>query len=260
MDSKPSKYEISKKILNIVGKTNAEYNLIKEGDRVLLGLSGGKDSILLACILERMRRHAPFKFDFKAITIHYGMGEKFEWLTELCQRQGIPHEIYHTSIADTIKEKRREGSSYCSFCSRMRRGALYSKAIEGGYNKVAIAHHLDDAAESFFMNLTYNGSLRSMPPIYRAENGLEVIRPIIHVRERQTIDFVTSQNIPTAPDCNCPAKQPDSDKPPVARIATKNFLLGLEKDNPEFFKSLKNAFSNLHADTFSDKNFLNPSI
>ena len=250
------KYQISKKILSTVGKSNARYQLIEEGDRVLLGLSGGKDSILLACILERMQRHAPFKFEFQALTIHYGLGEDFGYLTEICQRQGIPHKIYHTNIADTIKEKRREGSSYCSFCSRMRRGALYSYALENGYNKVAIAHHLDDAAESFFMNLTYNGALRSMPPKYKAENGLWVIRPLIHIRERQSIDFVSSQNIKTAPDCNCPAKQPDSDKPPIARLATKNFLHHLEKDNPEFFKSLKNAFSNLHANTFSDFNFL----
>ncbi|PAF52566.1 ATP-binding protein [Helicobacter sp. 13S00477-4] len=255
-NDQPQKYQISKKILNIVGKTNAEYGLIQEGDKVLLGLSGGKDSILLACILARMKRHAPFRFEFKAITIHYGLGEKFEWLKKLCQDQNIPHEIHYTSIAETIKEKRREGSSYCSFCSRMRRGALYSKALEMGYNKVAIAHHLDDAAESFFMNLTYNGSLRSMAPIYRAENGLQVIRPLIHIRERQSIDFVHSQNIPTAPDCNCPAKQPDSDKPPIARLSTKNFLSNMENTNPEFFKSLKNAFSNIHAESFSDKNYL----
>ncbi|PAF48028.1 tRNA 2-thiocytidine(32) synthetase TtcA [Helicobacter sp. 12S02634-8] len=254
-NTKPKKYEISKKILNIVGRTNAEYGLIQEGDKVLLGLSGGKDSILLACVLERMYRHAPFHFEFKAVTIHYGLGENFEWLSELCTLQGIPHEICYTSIADTIKEKRREGSSYCSFCSRMRRGSLYSKALEMGYNKVAIAHHLDDAAESFFMNLTYNGALRSMPPIYRAENGIEVIRPLIHIRERQSIDFVTSQNILTAPDCNCPAKQPDSDKPPIARGATKNLLTQMEATNPEFFKSLKNAFCNLHAQTFSDKQY-----
>lgn len=251
-----SKYQVSKKVLNIVGRTNAEYRLINEDDRVLLGLSGGKDSILLACILERMKRHAPFKFEFKALTIHYGLGEQFEWLTQLCQKQGIPHEIYHTTIAETIKQKRRDGSSYCSFCSRMRRGALYKKALEMGYNKVAIAHHLDDAAESFFMNLTYNGVLRSMAPIYQAENGLCVIRPLIHIRERQSIDFIQSQGIPISPDCNCPAKQPDSDKPPIARFATKNFLAGIEQANPEFFKSLKNAFSNLHAKSFSDRNYL----
>ncbi|BCZ17014.1 tRNA(Cytosine32)-2-thiocytidine synthetase [Helicobacter sp. NHP19-003] len=249
-------YEISKKILNVVGRTNAAYNLIGEGDRVLVGLSGGKDSILLSCILARMQAHAPFKFSFKAATVHYGLNEDLAWLTKLCQEQNIPHEILHTNIAQTIREKRREQSSYCSFCSRMRRGVLYNHALENGFNKLAIAHHLDDAAESFFMNFTYNGSLRSMPPIYKAENGLFVIRPLIHIRERQSIDFVKSQNIPTAPDCNCPAKQPDSDKPPIARLATKNFLREMEQNNPRLFTSLKNAFCNLHASSFSDHNFL----
>ncbi|RDU68808.1 tRNA 2-thiocytidine(32) synthetase TtcA [Helicobacter cholecystus] len=249
-------YEISKKILSTVGRTNAAYNLIKEGDRVLLGLSGGKDSILLACLLERMKRHAPFKFEYLAMTVHYGMGEDYTWLENLCKEQGINHQVYYTTIMDTIVEKRREGSSYCSFCSRMRRGALYTQALELNYNKVAIAHHLDDAAESFFMNLTYNGALRSMAPIYKAENGLYVIRPLIHVRERQTRDFVLSQNVPTAPACTCPARRPGSDKPPIAREATKNFLAELEKENPNFFVSLKNAFSNIHANSFSDPIFL----
>lgn len=249
-------YEISKKILNIVGRTNAAYHLIGEGDKVLVGLSGGKDSILLSCILARMQAHAPFSFSFKAATVHYGLNEDLAWLTKLCQEQNIPHEILHTNIAKTIREKRREQSSYCSFCSRMRRGVLYNYALENGFNKLAIAHHLDDAVESFFMNFTYNGSLRSMPPIYKAENGLFVIRPLIHIRERQSIDFVKSQNIPTAPDCNCPAKQPDSDKPPIARLATKNFLREMERTNPTLFTSLKNAFCNLHANSFSDHAFL----
>ncbi|WP_120945024.1 ATP-binding protein [Helicobacter labacensis] len=249
-------YSISKKILNIVGRTNATYNLINEGDRVLVGLSGGKDSILLSCLLARMKAHAPFSFDFKAATVHYGLKEDLAWLSDLCVEQKIPHEILYTNIAQTIREKRREKSSYCSFCSRMRRGVLYNYALEQGYNKLAIAHHLDDAVESFFMNFTYNGSLRSMPPIYRAENGLFVIRPLIHIRERQSIDFVRSQNIPTAPDCNCPAKQPDSDKPPIARLATKHFLQEMERDNPTLFTSLKNAFCNLHANSFSDGAFL----
>ncbi|GMT38233.1 tRNA(Cytosine32)-2-thiocytidine synthetase [Helicobacter bizzozeronii] len=249
-------YNISKKILNIVGRTNAAYNLISQGDRVLVGLSGGKDSILLSCLLARMKAHAPFQFEFKAATVHYGLKEDLAWLSDLCAEQNIPHEILYTNIAQTIREKRREKSSYCSFCSRMRRGVLYNYALEHGFNKLAIAHHLDDAVESFFMNFTYNGSLRSMPPIYKAENGLFVIRPLIHIRERQSIDFVRSQNIPTAPDCNCPAKQPDSDKPPIARLATKHFLQNMERENPMLFTSLKNAFCNVHANSFSDGAFL----
>lgn len=247
---------ISKKILGIVGKTNAQYQLIKEGDKVLLGLSGGKDSILLATLLSYMQKHAPFKFDFKAITIDYGRGGEYEYIFKYCEKLGITYELYRTDIYKILEENKREGTIYCSFCSRMRRGALYSKALEGGFNKLALAHHLDDAAESFFMNLTYNGAMRSMPPTYRAQNGLEVIRPLIFVRERQIIDFIASNHIYIAPDCNCPINWLDSDKKPHSRESTKQFLKNIESQNPDFFKSLKNAFSNIHAGSFCDKRYL----
>lgn len=246
---------ISKKILSIVGKTNAQYKLIQEGDKVLLGLSGGKDSILLATLLSYMQKHAPFKFDFKAITIDYGRGGEYEYIFEYCEKLGIPYELYHTDIYKILEENKREGTIYCSFCSRMRRGALYSKTLEGGFNKLALAHHLDDAAESFFMNLTYNGAMRSMPPIYRAQNGLEVIRPLIFVRERQIIDFIAHNHIYIAPDCNCPINWLDSDKKPYARETTKQFLKNIESQNPDFFKSLKNAFSNIHVESFCDERY-----
>lgn len=247
---------ISKKILGIIGRTNAQYGLIQEGDKVLLGLSGGKDSILLATLLAYMRAHAPFQFEFKALTVDYGRGGEYEYIFEYCKRLHIPYELYRTDIYEILEGNKREGTIYCSFCSRMRRGALYSKALEGGFNKLALAHHLDDAAESFFMNLTYNGAMRSMPPKYRAQNGLEVIRPLIFVRERQIIDFIASNNIYIAPDCNCPINWLDSDKKPHARESTKQFLKEIEQSNPHFFKSLKNAFSNIHANSFCDKRYL----
>lgn len=172
--AKEQNIEISKKILKITGSTNAQLDLIKEGDKVLLGLSGGKDSILLATLLARLKKYAPFKFEFKAVTIDYGRGGEYEYIFEYCERLGIPYELYRTDIYKILEENKREGSVVCSFCSRMRRGALYTKALEGGFNKLALAHHLDDAAESFMMNLTYNGALRSMPPLYKAGNGLFV--------------------------------------------------------------------------------------
>ena len=149
----------SKKLLKIVGKTNLQYNLIREGDRVLLGLSGGKDSITLAHILKHRQRVMPFKFEFLAVTIDYGMGENLESLKEHCKKYQIPHEVVKTDIYKTAKEKIRKNSSFCSFFSRMRRGYLYTAAQENGCNKVALGHHLDDAAESFFMNFIYEGSL-----------------------------------------------------------------------------------------------------
>lgn len=248
--------QISKKILSLTGKTNAQYKLIQEGDKVLLGLSGGKDSILLATLLAYMKRHAPFDFELKALTVDYGRGGEYEYIFEYCERIGIPYELYRTDIYKILEEHKREGTIYCSFCSRMRRGALYTKALEGGFTKLALAHHLDDAAESFFMNLTYNGALRSMPPIYTAHNGLKVIRPLIFVRERQIIDFIAHNQIYIAPDCNCPINWLDDDKRPFARENTKQFLASLESKNPDFFKSLKNAFSHLHAGSFCDERYL----
>lgn len=247
---------ISKKILNTFGRTNAQYGLIKEGDKVLLGLSGGKDSMLLALILARLKAHAPFKFEFKAITIDYGRGGEYDYIFEYCNKYNIPYELYKTKIYEALEEKKRPNSSYCSFCSRMRRGALYSKALEGGYNKVALAHHLDDAAESFIMNLSYNGSLRSMPPIYKAENGLIVIRPLIFVRERQIVDFIANNNIYIAPDCNCPINWQSDDKKPYARENAKKLLKDLESNNEDFFISLKKAMSNIHINSFCDERYL----
>ncbi len=248
--------KISKKILATFGRTNAEFGLIKEGDRVLLGLSGGKDSMLLATILKRLQAHAPFKFEFKALTVDYGRGGEYDYIKNYCAANEIPYELYNTRIFEAMEDKKRPNSSYCSFCSRMRRGALYSKALEGGFNKIALAHHLDDAAESFVMNFSYNGSLRSMPPIYRAENGLFVIRPLIFVRERQIIDFIKSNGIYIAQDCNCPVNWLPEDKRPFARENAKMLLKELESRNGDFFISLKKAFCNIHAGSFCDKEFL----
>lgn len=248
--------EISNKILRLVGQTNAEFGLIKDGDSVLLGLSGGKDSMLLCTILARMQKYAPFKFRLKACTIDYGRGGEYDYIAAHCEKLGVEFEHYKTDIYKILESKIREGSVFCSFCSRMRRGALYTKAQEGGFNKLALAHHLDDAAESFFMNLTYNGSLRSMPPKYRADNGLVVVRPLIFVRERQIIDWVAQNEIYIAPDCNCPINWAPSDKRPFAREATKKFLHELEAQNKDLFKSIKNALGNLHANSLFDPNFL----
>ena len=243
--------EISKKLLKIVGKTNAQYDLVREGDRVLLGLSGGKDSLMLAHILNHRRRVTPFKFDFLAVTIDYGMGEDLTTLSQHCREHDIPHKVVQTDIYETAQEKILENSSFCSFFSRMRRGALYRVAKEEGFEKVALGHHLDDAAESFFMNFLYNGALRSMPPIYRAGNGLWVIRPLIMVRERQLIDAALLNQLPLIGDEACPGMRFDV-KMPHARAKTKALLAQLERENHQLFVSLKAAFSHLHEKSFFD--------
>ncbi len=246
--------KISKKIMSKVGKTNAEFGLIKEGDRILVGLSGGKDSLTLVHTLKEQKRRAPFDFEFIAVTISYGMGEDYSALHKHCEEYGIPHEIYETNVYDLANEKIRKNSSYCSFFSRMRRGSLYSAAKKFGCNKVALGHHLDDAAESFFMNFIYNGQLRSLAPIYKAGNGLYVIRPLIQLRERQLRAFADENDFATIGDEACPALRFDI-KAPHAREDAKELLAELEQKHPKLFVSLNAAFKNISVGSFFDKEF-----
>ena len=248
--------DLSKRLLRQVGQTNAKYKMIAGGDRVLLGLSGGKDSLALAHVLKHMQNVTPQKFSFEAVTLSYGMGENYDYLTAHCEEHGIKHNVIDSSIFEISKEKIRKNSSFCSFFSRMRRGYLYSYALANGFNKLAIAHHLDDAVESFFMNFTYNGALRTLAPKYTAKNGIEVIRPFIFVRERQLRENAVRNGLTVIGDEACPAMRFDV-KMPHARAETKELLANLEKQNPKLFTSLKAAFENIHTDTFfSSANFI----
>ena len=240
---------ISKKLLKIVGQTNARYKMLEKNDKILLALSGGKDSLSLAHILKHFCAVTPEKFSFEAVTLSYGMGEDFSYLSEHCKAYGIKHSVIDSSIFEISKEKIRANSSFCSFFSRMRRGYLYSYALKGGFNKLAIAHHFDDATESFFMNFTHNGAIRTLAPKYTANNGIIVIRPLILARERQLRDNALKNNWQVIGDEACPAMRFDV-KMPHARAQTKALLAGLEAKNPKLFISLKSAFTNIHKDTF----------
>ncbi|MEA3370554.1 MAG: ATP-binding protein [Campylobacterota bacterium] len=232
-----------------LGKTNAEFTLIEEGDKILVGLSGGKDSLTMIHAMKEQQRRAPFKFEFVAVTVGYGMGENFDALAAHCKEYDIPHIVHDTKTYELAKDKIRKNSSFCSFFSRMRRGYLYSVAQEQGCNKVALGHHLDDAAESFFMNFIYNGQMRSLAPRYTAENGLVVIRPLIQMRERQLSAFVQDNNIEAIGDEACPAMRFDV-KMPHARANMKVMLAKMEQDFPDLFTSLNAAFKNISKDSF----------
>ncbi|MDD2905208.1 MAG: ATP-binding protein [Sulfurimonas sp.] len=241
--------KLSKKIMSKLGRTNAEFGLIEEGDKILVGLSGGKDSLTMVHAMREQQRRAPFSFEFLAVTISYGMGENYEALSAHCKEYDIAHVVHDTNVFDLAQEKIRKNSSFCSFFSRMRRGYLYSAAEKYGCNKVALGHHMDDAAESFFMNFIYNGQLRSLAPKYRASNGLVVIRPLIQMRERQLSAFALENNIQTIGDEACPAMRFDV-KMPHARAHTKEMLSKMEKEFPTLFTSLNAAFKNISEDSF----------
>lgn len=242
--------ELSKKLLRIVGQTNAKYKMFEQNDKILLALSGGKDSMILAHLLKHFSSVSPLNWSFEAVTVSYGIGENFIPIKEHFKQYDITHDVIDTKIFEFGKEKIRSNTTFCSFCSRLRRGYLYTYALKHGFNKIAIAHHFDDAAESFFMNFSFNGALRTLAPKYTAENGLIIIRPLILARERQIRDCAIKNNIPIMnEEESCPAKQYGG-KEPTARADTKQMLLNLEKQNPKFFISLKSAFENIHKDTF----------
>ena len=246
------KLQISKKLLRVAGKTNATFRLIGEGDKVLVGLSGGKDSLALIHILKHIQAHAPFKFEFEACTINYGMpGEHYSDLVEHCKEYGIKHQVCQTNIYEISNDAIRENSSFCSYFSRMRRGALYTFAEENGFNKVALGHHFDDTVESFFMNMFYNGTMRAMAPIYKTNRGFHLIRPLIEAREKQLQAFADDNSLQPIGDEACPAMLKDV-KMPHARAKMKIWLQDLEKESLGVFKMIRASFKHIHDDTFLD--------
>ncbi len=196
--------KLERMLLHRVGRAIADYGLVREGDRVAVALSGGKDSFSLLRLLWTLKRKAPVRFDVVAVTVHNG-SELFQsdLLEDYLGREGIPFHLVRTDIAAVVEEKRRPGSPYCSLCARLRRGSLYGALGELGCTKLALGHHLDDAAETLLMNLFFEGALKAMPPKLLAENGrVTVVRPLLYVPESMLADYAREQGFPVI-DCGC---------------------------------------------------------
>ena len=241
--------KISKKLQREFARCVREYGLINSGDRIIVGVSGGKDSLALLHLIKNFKRVVPFEFEFMAVTVDYQDGVDYSFLQTHCKEYDLPYLLKQTDIYKAAKTSIRKNSSFCSFFSRMRRGALYSVATELNFNKIALGHHLDDAVESFFMNMLYNGTLRTMPPIYNSKYNIEVIRPLIKVREEANRNFVQENGFRVIGDEMCPAMNFDA-KLPYNRAKTKKLLYGLEQEYENLFKMVKSSFSHLHSHTF----------
>lgn len=232
-----------KSLMRPIGQAVVEFEMIKEGDRVLLGLSGGKDSLTLLHALRHLQRHAPIKFSIAAITIDPEI-EGFDpsvlknYLAEL----DIPY-FYEKNDMVKQAEEQMTNDSFCSFCSRMKRGIMYSTARREGYNVLALGQHLDDLAESFLMSAFHGGQLRTMKANYTNQDGdIRIIRPMVYVRERQTTEFSQEVALPVIPD-SCPA----CFDMPTEREHMKKLLANEETHNTGLFKSLKTALAPLYS-------------
>lgn len=226
-----------KSLLRQTGKALVEFNMIQEGDRVLLGLSGGKDSLTLLHLLRHFQRHAPIRFDLGAVTVD-PMAESFDPspLIPYMQQLGVDYHYCQEPIVE-LAQKHLDNKSFCSFCARMKRGIMYGAARKQGYNVIALAQHLDDLAESFLMSAFHGGKLNTMKANYTVNEGdLRVIRPLVYVRERQTADFATAAELPIIYE-NCPA----CFAAPTQRAHMKQLLAQEEQQNKTLFKSLQSA-------------------
>lgn len=227
-----------KSLLSAVGKAIGDYAMIREGDRVLLGLSGGKDSLALLHVLLALQKKAPIRFELAACTVD-PQSAAFDPspLKPYMAALGVPYFYESQPIVEEAKKILKEGDSYCAYCSRMRRGILYRVARENGFNVLALAQHLDDLAETFLLSAFFGGKLRTMKPSYLNDAGdVRVIRPFAYVRERQTAAFAKSAELPVIID-NCPACFGDG----AERAHMKQMLTQLEKDNTKLFPSLLSA-------------------
>lgn len=192
-------------LLGLIRRADKDFQMIEPGDRVAVGVSGGKDSLALLCALAQYRTISPAPFELCAMTLHLGL-EPFDLsgISALCQSLEVPYTVYPTLIGRIVFEERKEENP-CALCARMRRGALNNLCVEMGFNKLALGHHRDDALETFMMSMLYEGRLRTFQPVtHLSRTGITVLRPMIYASEKQILHVVKTLNLPVVPS-PCPA-------------------------------------------------------
>ena len=214
------------KLLGYIRSAVQDYNMIEDGDRIAVGLSGGKDSVALLASLAKLRSFYPKKYDLVAITLDMRFGKEdtdYSALEKLCEDLDVPYVIKRTQLAEIIFDLRKE-SNPCSLCARMRRGILHDTAKENGCNKLALGHHLDDVAETFMMNLLRGGTVDCFSPVtYLSRKDLYMIRPMIYARESDCARAARRGELPVVKS-KCPADGV------TAREQAKQLLNSLEKE------------------------------
>jgi tRNA 2-thiocytidine biosynthesis protein TtcA len=226
-----------KSLLRQVGRAIADFDMIRDGDRILLGVSGGKDSLSLLQILQHLRTYAPVRFELAVLTVDPLVpGFDPSHLEHYYEAIGVPWHYQQQPIMEQAKSH-MDGDSFCAYCARMKRGIMYRLCREHGYGVLALAQHLDDLAESLMMSIFHGGQLRTMKAHYRNDAGdLRIIRPLVYCRERQTADYAVAAGLPVVAD-SCPA----CFTMPTRRAQMKRLLAAEEAGNPHLFASMLRA-------------------
>lgn len=244
---------VEKKLLHYIGKAIADFNLIQTGDRILVCVSGGKDSFTMLTILNMLRKRAHAKFELFGFTLDQAQpGWNDAGLRQWYEDKKIPYEILTRDTYSIVKEKIPEGNTYCSLCSRLRRGIIYRYAEEHGFNKVALGHHRDDLIRTLLMSILYSGEIRSMPPKLLSDNKKHVvIRPLVYVQEKDVIEYAKEQRFPIIP-CNLCGSQEN-----LVRQKVKVLIDQLATENPKVPSNMLHALQSVKISQLMDKRLWN---
>ena len=242
---------IEKKLLHYTGKAIADFNMIQRGDRVMVCLSGGKDSFTFLTLLQLLRKRSNNAFEVFSFTLDQAQpGWNDKDLRTWLNTRGIQHDIITKDTYSIVKEKIPEGKTYCSLCSRLRRGIIYRYAEEHGFNKIALGHHRDDLIRTLMMSILYNGDIRSMPPKLLSDNKKHiVIRPLCYVQERDIITFANELQFPIIP-CTLCGSQDNLARKRVGRLIDQ-----LAEENPKIPSNILHALQSIKPSQLMDQNF-----
>lgn len=214
------------KLMGLVRRCVEDYNMIDEGDKIAVGVSGGKDSLVLLVLLAGLRKYHSKHFELEAITIDMGLNMDYQGITTLCQEMDISYTVVKTEIGPIVFDNRKEKNP-CSMCSKMRRGALNQTILDRGFNKLALGHHYDDAVETFLMSLIYEGRISCFQPVTNLDRtGIVQIRPMLYIHERTVEHFARQQNLPVLEN-RCPVDKH------TKREEIKTLIFDLVKTYPD---------------------------
>jgi tRNA 2-thiocytidine biosynthesis protein TtcA len=244
---------IEKKLLHYTGKAIADFNMIQGGDRIMVCLSGGKDSFTMLRMLNHLRRRARNKFELFVFTLDQSQpGWDDTKLRAWLEATKIPFEILTRDTYSIVKDKIPEGNTYCSLCSRLRRGIIYTYAEANGFNKIALGHHRDDLIRTLLMSIFYSGEIKSMPPKLLSDNKKHVvIRPLVYCQEADIIKYAIQQGFPIIPCTLCGSQDN------LARQRVKVLIDQLAKENPKIPSNMLHALTSVKLSQLMDKKLWN---
>ncbi len=242
--------KLAKRLRHQVGQAIADYGMIEEGDKVMVCLSGGKDSYTMLDILLQLQQKAPVRFSLTAVNLDQKQpGFPEHVLPEYLRSLGVDFHIIEQDTYSVVKRVIPEGKTLCSLCSRLRRGALYTYAEEQGFTKIALGHHRDDLVATFFLNLFFHAKLSGMPPTLRSDDGKHVvIRPLCKVRESDISDYAEARQFPIIPCSLCGSQEN------LQRKQVKKMMDAWERETPGRIEQIARALTDVRPSQLADPN------